>query len=164
MRSEAARAGDHGRGFAVVADEVRALAESSEKSARQTQNLIGQIQEQVKTVASMTKAAAESAAAEAEKGQSVILALGKIRKEVATLAEGSQSIAVAAVEVEAASREILKGAEIISSAAEEQAAAVGEQLGISTERAKALLDDFVELCLRDIANIPRRLADAARRA
>jgi methyl-accepting chemotaxis protein len=32
---EAARAGDHGRGFAVVADEVRALAETSDKSARQ---------------------------------------------------------------------------------------------------------------------------------
>ena len=36
---EAARAGDHGRGFAVVADEVRALAETSEKSARDVQNL-----------------------------------------------------------------------------------------------------------------------------
>ena len=38
---EAARAGDHGRGFAVVADEVRALAETSEKSAREAQNLAG---------------------------------------------------------------------------------------------------------------------------
>jgi methyl-accepting chemotaxis protein len=137
---EAARAGDHGRGFAVVADEVRALAESSEKSARQTQNLTGQIQEQVKTVTSMTKAAAESAAAEAEKGQSVILALGEIRKEVATLAEGSQAIAVAAGEAEAASREILKGAEIISSAAEEQAAAAAEALG-SLEQQTTSLDE-----------------------
>ena len=40
---EAARAGDHGRGFAVVADEVRALAETSEKSAREAQNLAGKI-------------------------------------------------------------------------------------------------------------------------
>ena len=38
---EAARAGDHGRGFAVVADEVRALAETSEKSAREAQTLAG---------------------------------------------------------------------------------------------------------------------------
>jgi methyl-accepting chemotaxis protein len=137
---EAVRAGDHGRGFAVVADEVRALAESSEKSARQTQNLTGQIQEQVKTVTSMTKAAAEGAAAEAEKSQSVIVALGKIRKDVATLAEGSQSIAVAAGEAETASRETLKGAEIISSAAEEQAAAAAEALR-SLEQQTASLEE-----------------------
>ena len=44
---EAARAGDHGRGFAVVADEVRALAETSEKSARDVQGLAAQIETQV---------------------------------------------------------------------------------------------------------------------
>jgi methyl-accepting chemotaxis protein len=137
---EAVRAGDHGRGFAVVADEVRALAESSEKSAHRTQNLTGQIQEQVKTITSMTKAAAESAALEAEKSQGVILALSKIRKEVATLADGSQSIAVAAGQAEAASREILKGAEIISSAAEEQAAAAAEALR-NLEQQTASLDE-----------------------
>jgi methyl-accepting chemotaxis protein len=137
---EAVRAGDHGRGFAVVADEVRALAESSEKSARHTQNLTGQIQEQVKTIASMIKAAADGAAAEAEKSQTVVLALGRIRKEVATLAEGSQTIAVAAGEAEAASRETLKRAEIISSAAEEQAAAAAEALR-NLEQQTASLDE-----------------------
>jgi methyl-accepting chemotaxis protein len=137
---EAVRAGDHGRGFAVVADEVRALAESSERGAHQTQNLTGQIQEHVKTVTSMTKAAAEGAVAESEKCQSIILALGKIRKEVGTLAEGSQSIAIAAGEAETASRETLKGAEIISSAAEEQAAAAAEALR-NLEQQTASLDE-----------------------
>jgi len=50
---EAARAGDHGRGFAVVADEVRALAETSEKSAREVQDLAAQIETQVDSVASI---------------------------------------------------------------------------------------------------------------
>jgi methyl-accepting chemotaxis protein len=137
---EAARAGDHGRGFAVVADEVRALAESSEKSAHHAQNLTNQIQEQVKTVTLMTKAAADGAAAEAEKSQTIILALGEIRKEVGTLAEGSQSIALAATEAEAASRETLKGAEIISSAAEEQAAAAAEALRSLEQQTAALAE------------------------
>ena len=44
---EAARAGQHGKGFAVVADEVRTLAETSEKSARKIQELIGTIQTDV---------------------------------------------------------------------------------------------------------------------
>ena len=137
---EAARAGDHGRGFAVVADEVRALAETSEKSARETQDLAGHIQEQVKSIASMIKAAADGAGAEAEKSQTVLLALGELRKEMSALAEGSQSIAVAAVEAEAAAREAQKGAEIISSAAEEQAAAAAESLR-SVEQQTAALDE-----------------------
>jgi methyl-accepting chemotaxis protein len=48
---EAARAGEHGKGFAVVADEVRNLAEMSEKSARGIQEVVNEIQGQVKVVA-----------------------------------------------------------------------------------------------------------------
>jgi methyl-accepting chemotaxis protein len=135
---EAARAGDHGRGFAVVADEVRALAETSEKSARDVQNLAGQIQEQVSSVAAMIKTAADGAATEAEKSQTVILALGELRKEVGALTEGSQSIAVAALQAETSSREAQKGAEIISSAAEEQAAAAAEALRAVEQQTAAL--------------------------
>jgi methyl-accepting chemotaxis protein len=137
---EAARAGDHGRGFAVVADEVRALAETSEKSARDVQNLAAQIETQVGSVSSIIKTAAETATSEAKKSQTVLLALGDLRKEVGVLAEGSQSIAVATLEAESASREAQKGAEIISSAAEEQAAAAAEALR-SVEQQASVLDE-----------------------
>ena len=66
---EAARAGDHGRGFAVVADEVRTLAETSEKSARDAQRLAEKIQEQVDDRRATIKAAADGAAAEAERAR-----------------------------------------------------------------------------------------------
>jgi methyl-accepting chemotaxis protein len=135
---EAARAGDHGRGFAVVADEVRALAETAEKGAREAQQLAGQIQEHVKSVAALVKVAADDAAAEAEKSQTVILALGELRKEVGALAEGSKSIAIAMLEAEGASREAQKGAEIISSAAEEQATAAAEALRSVEQQTVAL--------------------------
>jgi len=55
---EAARAGKHGKGFAVVADEVRTLAETSEKSAKQIQDLVGQIQTDVKSIADDINASA----------------------------------------------------------------------------------------------------------
>ena len=137
---EAARAGDHGRGFAVVADEVRALAETSEKSARDVQGLAAQIETEVASVASIVRTAAETAVSEAEKSRTVILALGDLRKEVGVLAEGSQSIAATTLEAEAAAREAQKGAEIISSAAEEQAAAAAEALR-SVEQQATVLDE-----------------------
>ena len=59
---EAARAGEHGKGFAVVADEVRNLAEISEKSARGIQEVVNEIQNQVKVVAADTEAAGKRAA------------------------------------------------------------------------------------------------------
>ncbi len=137
---EAARAGDHGRGFAVVADEVRALAETSENSARDVQGLAAQIETQVGSMASIIKRAAETATVDAQKSQTVILALGELRKEVGALADGSQSIAVATVEAESAAREAQKGAEMISSAAEEQAAAAAEALR-SVEQQASVLDE-----------------------
>ena len=137
---EAARAGDHGRGFAVVADEVRVLAETSEKSAREAQTLAAQIQNEVKAVTDLISSAAQASSEEAEKSQTVILALGELRKEIVALAESSQAIVNNALEAEAAAREAQKGAEIISSAAEEQAAAAAEALR-SVEQQSAALNE-----------------------
>jgi methyl-accepting chemotaxis protein len=135
---EAARAGDQGRGFAVVADEVRALAETSEKSARDALHLASRIQDEVKAIAALITMAAEGASKEAERSQTVLLALGELRKELTTLTEGSKVIAAAASEAEIAAREAQKGAELISSAAEEQAAAAAEALRSVEQQAAAL--------------------------
>jgi methyl-accepting chemotaxis protein len=137
---EAARASDQGRGFAVVADEVRALAETSEKSARDAQNLADNIQTDVKSIAELITAAAQTATGEAERSQTVIAALSELRKEIAVLAEVSQTIAGVALDAEAAAREAQKGAEVISAAAEEQAAAASEALR-SIEQQTAALDE-----------------------
>ena len=152
---EAARAGDHGRGFAVVADEVRALAETSEKSARDAQDLAAQIQNEVKAVADLIAAAAQAAAGEADRSQTVILALGELRNTVVALTEGSQAIASVALEAEAAAREAQKGAEIISSAAEEQAAAAAEALRSVEQQATAL--DECQVATQSVAALAGRI-------
>jgi methyl-accepting chemotaxis protein len=123
---EAARAGDHGRGFAVVADEVRAFSETSEKSARQVQDLAQAVVNDVRTVSARIKKAAEVAHSEAQNGKAVATSLEAIRADIRVLAEGSESILLAMTEAESGAREVRKGAEQIASAAEEQAGATNE--------------------------------------
>jgi len=75
---EAARAGQHGKGFAVVADEVRTLAETSEKSARDIQELIVQIQKDVKVIAEGIQNSATAAREEMVKGKKTTEALEQV--------------------------------------------------------------------------------------
>jgi methyl-accepting chemotaxis protein len=135
---EAARAGDHGRGFAVVADEVRALAETSEKSAKEIQTLTAHMQGEVKTIAAAINSAAGRALEEAKSGSNVSQSLEKIRLDMTALAEGSQTILISAVEAEAAAKEAQKGSESIASSAEQQSAAAAEALRSIQQQSAAL--------------------------
>ncbi|MCJ2056416.1 methyl-accepting chemotaxis protein [Methylobacterium sp. J-048] len=123
---EAARAGQHGKGFAVVADEVRTLAETSEKSARDIQALVAQIQADVKVAADGISQSAISARSQVETGRAVTSQLERVRADMAGIIEGCTDLARAADESATAATEAQKGAEIIAAAAEEQSAACQE--------------------------------------
>jgi methyl-accepting chemotaxis protein len=135
---EAARAGDHGRGFAVVADEVRALAETSEKSARQVQSLAGSMNTEVQRVVAALKKASENAANDARAAADVIAALSARRDDMATIAAGSRDIAVGAAEAERAAVDAESGAEQIASAAEQQSAGALQAQSAVQQQAKSL--------------------------
>lgn len=135
---EAARAGEHGRGFAVVADEVRSLAEVSERSAREVQQLTEAIQKDVFEVASALKATAAVSAREASAAASVIESLDDRREDMAQIAEGSRAILTAAIEAERAAIEAQKGAEQVATAAEEQSSGVSEAQVAVEQQARAL--------------------------
>lgn len=123
---EAAPAGQHGKGFAVVADEVRTLAETSEKSAQQIQELVGRIQSDVQVIASGINQSADTIQAEVLKSDVIIKQLDQIRADAGEIVAGAVEIASAAQQSSVASQQAMRGAEQISSAAAEQSSAAEE--------------------------------------
>ncbi len=134
---EAARAGEHGKGFAVVADEVRNLAEISEKSARGIQEVVNEIQNQVKIVAADSEAAGKQGVAEMEKAKSITKDLTQIGQDMIVLQQGCEVISSNATQAVAGSRDYLKGSEQIASAAEEASSGCEEAQKSVQEQAKA---------------------------
>ena len=135
---EAARAGKHGKGFAVVADEVRTLAETSERSAKQIQDLVGQIQQDVKAIADGINHSAKAIEGEVEKGKVVTIQLEAIRTDVIEVVRGITEIATGAKQSDAAANQALKGSEEIAAAAVQQSAAAEETAKTVQEQATAL--------------------------
>ncbi len=134
---EAARAGEHGKGFAVVADEVRNLAELSEKSARGIQEVINEIQGQVKVVAADTEMAGRKAAEEVEKAKVITRDLEQVGREMSEIQKACEVIGVNASQSASGAKEYLAGAEQIASAAEEASSACEESLRSVQEQSKA---------------------------
>ena len=140
---EAARAGAQGRGFAVVADEVRSLAEVSDKSAHEVQQLAQSIQTDVAEIVNKLKLAAETASRDAKSAASVIEMLDARRSEMVTIAEDNRGILMSAIEAERAALEVGRGAEQIAVAAEEQSAGAGEAQTAIQQQAKSLDESAV---------------------
>jgi len=137
---EAARAGKHGKGFAVVADEVRTLAETSEKSAKQISDLVGQIQQEVKVIAEGISSSAKTIEGEVENGKIITQQLEQIRLDAIEIVRGVAEIATGASQSSVAAEQALKGTEAIAAAAEEQSAASEESSKTVDEQTKALAE------------------------
>jgi len=134
---EAARAGEHGKGFAVVADEVRNLAEISEKSARGIQEVVNEIQNQVKVVAADTEGAGKKGLEEVEKAKVITKDLSQIAQDMVVIQQSCEVISTNATQAVAGAREYLKGAEQIASAAEEASSGCEEAQKSVQEQSKA---------------------------
>jgi len=134
---EAARAGEHGKGFAVVADEVRNLAEISEKSARGIQEVVNEIQNQVKVVATDTETAGKKGREEVEKAKVITQDLIRIAADYEEVRANCAEIQKNAVDALAGAKLYLKGAEEIATAAEEATSACQEAQKSTQEQSKA---------------------------
>jgi methyl-accepting chemotaxis protein len=162
---EAARAGKHGKGFAVVADEVRTLAETSERSAKQIQDLVGQIQEDVKAIADGINTSAQAVEGEVEKGKLITGQLETIRTDLTEVVRGIAEIASGAKQSDTASQQALKGSQDIAAAAVEQSAAAEETAKTVDEQAQALSEsEQAAQALAEVAEDLKNSTDVAKSA
>jgi methyl-accepting chemotaxis protein len=103
---EAARAGDQGRGFAVVADEVRSLAQRTQSSTLEINQMISAIQKGTEGAVTSMELSRQKAMATSKAAEQAGNALSDITTSVNVIDERNQLIAAASEEQAHVAREV----------------------------------------------------------
>ncbi|WP_339450994.1 methyl-accepting chemotaxis protein [Pseudomonas sp. JAI120] len=145
---EAARAGDHGRGFAVVASEVRVLAQKTQESTGNIQQMISNLQsgsDRASSSMQETLGKAQDGARKVERAGELLL---EIAEGVASISDRNLQIASAAEEQSAVSEDINRNVNEINdlviqvSAGAEQTAITSQELARLAEHQQDLVNRF----------------------
>lgn len=137
---EAARAGEAGRGFAVVADEVRSLAQRTQQSTEEIEELIAALQNGTQQVVNALDASRTLTDSSVDLSRRAGSALENITRTVSTIQSMNQQIATAGEEQSSVAEQINRSILNVRDISDQTAAASEQTAASSAELARLGLD------------------------
>lgn len=147
---EAARAGEQGRGFAVVAAQIQKLAEQSNQSASQIEQIITSLLSDTAKAVSTMNEVKDIMSKQNDKVVSASNTFGKVKREIDDSVKGINQIASTTAQMQEARSNVVDVVQNLTAIAEENAA--------STEETSASVTEIATI-IEDIANNAASLKD-----